>query len=266
MRAVAISLLTVLFSLLFSPSTVFAASSQAYQDYTYQFDQYRSALSAFQVSYDQYQQFNSLTAQQDALDKAKRVLAQRDMVARTYFLFLNEKLSENPGLVTSEITQYRSTLTNQIGFLDQHAATAQSLESLSDAGKSAAAFTKNYASMQLSYRTIIVGLSYGYLLYFSEQFDAAAAKAQTVIAAHRQSLSPAKQAVLDRWLVTITNKRSVLGEQLTAIPILAKKMNGDVAEQDRQFAAIQTKITQAKDQLQAAVSNLKEIETALSYE
>lgn len=266
MRKVAI-IAFILFVILASiRTTVRATSSQAYQDYTFQFDQYRQKLSDFQVAYTQYKQFNSLTALQDSLDKAKALFAQRNQVAKTYFLFLNEKLTENPGLGTIESQPYRTSITNQVGFLDQNTAQSSGIQSLSDATAIAALYTKNYNSMQLAYRQTILGLELGYLEYFGTQYDAAAAQAQALIAANKGSSTPEKQATLDRWLTSLSNQHSLFTQKVTLIRTAMAKIAGDVAEQDRQFAAIQKTITAAQQDLVEGTSYLGEVQTALQYD
>lgn len=264
-RLLPVLLLLLAIPFLFARAT-FASSSQAYQDYGFQFDQYRQKLSDFQVAYKQYQQFNSLSSQQDAIDKVKLLLAQRNQVAKTYFLFLNEKLNENPGLGTSDALPYRTLLTNQIGLLDQNTAQSSSIGSLDDASKISTLFIKNYNAMQSAYRQTILGLDLGYLQYFGSQFDAAASRAQSLIAANKGDASPEKQATLDRWLLALSNKHSLFEQQATTIRTALTKFEGDVEEQDRQFTTIQKTMTQAKQNLVEGTSYLGEVESALQYE
>ena len=264
-RVLLILLLFLAFPFLFKTATK-ATSSQAYQDYSYQFDQYRQKLSDFQVSYTQYKQFNSLTAQQDTLDKVKLVLAQRNLVAKTYFLFLNEKLSEDPGLSTADVAGYRTLLTNQIGLLDQNTELSLNVGTLSDASKIAAAFTKNYNAMQVAYRSTILGLDLGYLTYYGSQFDAAAATAQTLIAASRGDATAEKQATMDRWMINLSNQHSLFTEKTKLIRTAMANIKGDVTEQDRQFNAIVKTMTAAKADLTTGASYLGELQTALQYE
>ncbi len=243
-----------------------ASSPQAYQDFNYQFDQYRQKLSDFQAAYTQYKQFNSLTAQQDALDKVKALLAQRNMVAKTYFLFLNEKLNENPGLGSADTAGYRTAITNQIGLLDQNTVQSQTIGTLADAATVSTAFIKNYNAMQAAYRQTIVGINLGYLQYFGSKFDAAAASAQTLIAASRGDSSPEKQATMDRWMLNLSNQHSLFTEKIVLIQKALPGIKGDVQEQDRQLATIQKTMLAARQDLIEGASYLGELQDALHYE
>lgn len=215
---------------------------------------------------NEYQQFKSLASGQDALEKGKLYLAQRDTVAKTYFLFLNERLSENPGMLSSEISLYRSIITNQIAFLDQNAVLAPSAASFADAAQISKAFDTQYETMQAAYRQTIVAIQLGYLNYFAARFDAQVVKAQALIAARKSDAKPEKQAILDRWLLSLSNKHSLFQQKATAIRSGIPKILGDTQTQDRQFLAIQSQIGAAKQDLTESAAYLKELENALRYE
>lgn len=259
-----ILLLLSLFS--FPVSFVQASSKQAYQDYQYQFDVYRQRLSDYQIALTQYKQFKSLASQQDALDKVKLYIAQRNNVSKTYFLFLNEKLTENPGIGAGEVTTSRAILTNQIAFLDQNLVLAPSIASFDDAKSVSEKFETNYETMQSAYRQIVATVELGYLNYFAKQFDTSAVHAQALVAATRPDSSPQKQAVLDRWLLSLSNKRSLFQQKANTIRASLPKIVGDVQQQDRVFQELQVSINAARQDLLEAASYLKEVETALKYD
>ena len=120
--------------------------------------------------------------------------------------------------------------------------------------------------MQAAYRQTIVGLQLGYLQYFALQFDTAAIQAQSLIAARRGSVTPEKQATLDRWLLALSNKHSLFEQKQIAIRNAMGKVSGDIQEQDRQFASMQILINKERDDLIEGASYLAELEQALHYE
>ncbi len=261
----ALALVLILGFAVFSPP-VYASSQQAYQDYQYQFDVYRQRLSDFRIALNQYQQFKSLAAQQDAIERVKLYIAQRDNVAKTYFLFLNEKVSENPGFGKAEISTYRAIITNQIAFLDQNVVLAPSIASFEDALSVSEKFETNYEIMQSAYRQLIASLELGYLTYFAKRFDTAVGRAQALITSSRPDSSPQKQAILDRWLLALSNKHSLYQQKANTVRAGIPKIVGDVQQQDRLFGQVQTTINAARQDLVEAASYLKELETALKYE
>ncbi len=246
--------------------SIYAASQTAYQDYVFQFDQYRQLFNNFRIALGQYQQFNSLESQQDALDKAKLAIGQRDVVGRTYLLYLNEKLTENPGLLTSETALNRTLITNEIGYLDGHSTLVQSISSMDDVEKSSQDFTKHYPLMIAGIRQTIIAIQLGYLNYFATQFDQAAKEAQTLIGISRAQVTPAKQAALDRWLLEISNKRNLYQQKSTAIHTAAFKLSGDDMEQTRKFATIQSDLATARQYIVEGTSFLNELGNALKYQ
>jgi len=266
MRKIFFFLILLFVSSQYFIASVNASSSQAYQDYRFQFEQYRQKLTDYRVAYNQYKQFNSLTSQADALEKIKIALAQRNQVSKTYYLFLNEKINENPGVVSADAALYRSLMTNHIGFLDQNTLQTATINTLSDAATISTLYVKNYNSMQSIYRQTIVGVQLGYLQYFVLQFDTAAIHAQSLIAASKGDATPEKQATLDRWLLALSNKHSLFEQKNLTIRNAMAKLTGDVQEQDRQFAAIQTLINKQKQDLIEGASYLGELEQALQYE
>ncbi|MEK7532814.1 MAG: hypothetical protein AAB542_00065 [Patescibacteria group bacterium] len=243
-----------------------ATSIQAYQDYQFQFDQYRQRLADYQIAITQYKQFNSLASQQDALDKVKLLIAQRSTAGKAYALFLNEKLTENPGIPANELSIYRTILTNQVGFLDQGIQLAPSIASLDDAARVSEQFVNNYEAMQSAYRQTIAAVELGYLNYFAKRFDDVAVKAQALINESRSDATPQKQAVLDRWLLTLSNKHILYQQKANSIRSMIPKINGDVMQQDRMFTQLQGQFGAARQDLIESASYLKELENALKYD
>lgn len=245
---------------------VHASAQQAYQDYQFQFDQYRQKLADYQIAITQYKQFNSLASQQDALDKVKLLIAQRSNAAKAYFLFMNEKLTENPGLAANELSIYRTIITNQVGYLDQNMVLSPSIASLDDAGRVSEQFVNNYETMQSAYRQTIAAVELGYLNYFAKRFDDVAVKAQALINEGRKDASPQKQAILDRWLLTLSTKHSLYQQKANSIRSTIPKLTGDVMQQDRIFMQMQVQFGAAKQDLIESAAYLKELENALKYE
>ncbi len=265
-RKIAALSVLFLFALFLPSESAHATSLQAYQDYQFQFDQYRQRHADYQIAITQYKQFNSLASQQDALDKVKLLIAQRSNAAKAYFLFMNEKLTESPGLPANETSIYRTIITNQVGYLDQNMVLSPSIASLEDAQRVSEQFVNNYETMQSAYRQTIAGIELGYLNYFAKRFDDAAVSAQALMNASRLDATPQKQAVLDRWLLALSNKHSLYQQKTNTIRSMIPKLSGDVMQQDRLFIQIQTQFGAARQDLIESASYLKEIEIALKYD
>ena len=161
---------------------------------------------------------------------------------------------------------YRTILTNQVGFLDQGIQLAPSIASLDDAARVSEQFVNNYEAMQSAYRQTIAAVELGYLNYFAKRFDDVAVKAQALINESRSDATPQKQAVLDRWLLTLSNKHILYQQKANSIRSMIPKINGDVMQQDRMFTQLQGQFGAARQDLIESASYLKELENALKYD
>lgn len=264
MRRTALALIVLLF--LAFAGHVLATSEQAYQDYLYQFDLYRQRETDFRVAKTEYEKFRSLTSETTALEKTKALLAQRDQLLRAYLLVLNEKLNEDRGLSSSEKTLYQRLIQSEIVFLDGHILLIPSIGSIADAEKISDQLTDHYDILAISIRQTIAGISLGQLAALAREYDAALASAQTIIATNRGVFTPQKQATLDRWVLSITNKRSLYKQKIDGINQASAQMKGDIQEIDRTFAQIQKDIAEARQYLAEGASFLGELVTALKYQ
>ncbi|MEK7576987.1 MAG: hypothetical protein AAB492_00025 [Patescibacteria group bacterium] len=247
-------------------SIVKATSPQAYQDFQFQFDIYRQIFGDYRVALGEFKKYSSLASEQMALDKAKQLIGQRNQVARAYFLFLNEKLTENPSMPPAELDLYHKIITNEIAFLDQETSLAPSLSSLADVEKVSQEFIKHYPLMQSAFRQVIIATQLGYLRYFAKQFDTVASEAQALVNANRSAMTDTKRATLDRWILALSNKRSLYQQKVDGVRTGAFKLNGDVADQDRKFIVILQDLTAARQYLIEGSSFFTEVENALRYD
>jgi hypothetical protein len=264
MRRTALALIVLLF--LAFTGRVLASSEQAYQDYLYQFDLYRQRETDFRVAKTEYEKFHSLTSETTALEKTKDLLTQRDHLLRAYLLLLNEKLNEDKGLSASEKSLYQRLIQSEVVFLDNHALLIPAIGSIADAEKISDQLTDHYDILARSIRQTIAGISVGQLAGVAREFDVALTSAQTLIAANRGAFTSQKQATLDRWVLSIINKKSLYTQKVNGISLASSQMNGDIAELDRTFVQIQKDIAEARQYLVEGTSFLGELVTALKYQ
>ena len=244
-----------------------ATSSQAYQDYLYQFEVYRQKYSDFQVAKNEYEKFKSLASQTAALEKTKIMLSQRDQLLRAYLFLLNERLNEDQGLNVPEKQQYQTLIKNEVTFLDGHSALVPSIGSLPDAVKVSEELQSHYNVLSRSMRQTIVAISLGQLSVLSKQYDTALQKAQDIITNRRVVFSPQKQANLDRWLLQIQNKRSLYQQKINAVSSANTTMKpGDVALLDRQFTRLMADLSESKQYMVEGAAFMEELVNSLRYQ
>lgn len=245
-----------------------ASSQQAYRDYLYQFDVYRSVFSDFQTARGEYLKFQTLTSQSTALTKAKTMLAQRAMLLRTYLLLLTERLNENPGLAADEQNRYLSLLTSEINFLDRQKSAVPAIASLEGATGHSKELETHYPTLYAAMRGIAAELLRGGVAAQVSDFDRLFDNAKTLGSGNRPLSSPEKQATIDRWMVVIANRRGVLEQTLEDVRLTDQKIFKTTVpdEADRWFTDSAKAIAAAKQQLIEVTANLTELIASMRYQ
>lgn len=265
MRKFLVLLLFVLTTAFMTP-TVFASTQQAYNDYLYQFDVYRQKYSDFQVAKNEYQKFKSLASQTTALAAAKTMLTQRDLLLKAYLLLLNEALNEDQGLTAVNKQLYQSLIRNEITFLDNHSQLIPSIASIEDAITVGAQLESHYQILQTSMRQIITGISLGKLMVLSRSFDQNYQAAQTLVNTNAGLFTPEKVGTINRWLLQISNKRTLYQQKINEILGLNTQLSSiDPNELERKFNEITRKVGEARQYLLEGTSFLGEVVVALKY-
>ncbi len=244
-----------------------ASSGTAYKDYLYQFDVYRTKYADFRIAKNEYLKFKTLTSQTTALDKTKIMMSQRDELLRAYLLLLNEKLNENNGISDIERKTYQTHITNEVTFLEGHSTLVGSIGSLEDAQETSRELESRYTVLSSSMRQTISGISLGNLATLAKQFDIALADAKALVSNNRRIFIPEKQATIDRWLLQITNVRSLYQQKIEIMKSLEQELRGtSIEEQNQRFAAIQRGVGEARQYLLDGTLYLGELITALKYQ
>lgn len=249
-----------------SATFVFATSAQARQDYLYQFDLYRQRYTDFQVAKNEYEKFNTLTSQTTALQKTKAMLGQRDQLLHAYLLLLLEKLNEESGLSATTKQLYRSLIASELTFLEGHAQLIPSIGSIEDAVQVSSELESHYRVLQTSIRQILIGLSLGQLSILGQMYDTATRDSQSLIVASAGYFTPAKQEVVNRWVLQVSNKRSLFQQKYDAISSAnALLQSRDSEDLERQYSDITKLIAEARQYLLEGASFLTELKNALKY-
>lgn len=244
----------------------YAASSQAYQDYLYQFDLYRNKYSEFKIAKNEYEKFKSLESQTTALEKTKIMLAQRDELLRAYLFFLNEKLNEDHGLEAREKQLYQTLIRNEATFLDNHRKLVAAIGSLDDAVTVSQAIESHYLTFQTTIRQIIIGVRLGQLTLLANQYDTVLASAKNLVILWRTTFSPQKQATIDRWLLTITNKRSLYQQKIDKVSRTNSGLrSSSLDELDQIMGEQQKNLAEAHQYLIEGTANLRELMNSLRW-
>lgn len=244
-----------------------ASSPQAYKDYLYQFDVYRQKYADFKVAKNEYLKFKTLTSQTTALEKTKLMMSQRDLLLRAYLLVLNEKLNETAGMSGVERTTYQTVINNEVKFLESHSKLIESIGTLEDATEVSRQLESHYAVLVGSMRQTITGISLGNLSVIAKDFDITLADAKALVNTNRGIFPPEKQATIDRWLLQITNTRSLAQQKIEEINRSNEALRGTaINDQDQTFNAITKAVASARQYFLDGSSFLGELVMTIKYQ
>lgn len=258
--------IAVIFFVLAVP-TAFAASDKAYQDYLYQYDQYRLKLNNFKVARTEYLKFKTLLSETTALDTTKTMMAQRNMLLRAYLLLLNEKLNENQGLSSIDKQLYQTLIQNENAFLNNHTQLITSIGSIDDATDVSKQLESHYLVLYASVRQIITSLALGDLLKLDTQYKTNFELLRKLVDTNRSTLTPEKQSTIDRWLLQINNKQNLFQQKVEQIMTANAQLKGNTQlEMDELFVNIQKNLNEAKQYLTEGASFMQELITLIKYD
>lgn len=253
-------ILFILVLSIFFVTPVRATTQQAYGDYLYQFDRYRQTYADFQRAKDTYSKYHSLTSQTQAVSATQTMMTQRNLLLRSYLLFLNEKLNEDQG---------QGNLQKEIAFLDDQNQQIAGLMTLEEATRISKLLETHYLPLQITIRQTIIGLTIGKLSVLSSGFDQNLQTAQTLVNTNSTILAPKKVSIINRWLIQIQNTRSLYQQQIDEIRTLTTTQFAAVTSMwdlDQKFADINKKFTEAQKLLTQMTEYLGELVTAFQYQ
>jgi hypothetical protein len=237
-----------------------ADSSKSHQDYLYQLDQYRTKYNDFKIAKNEYDKFNTLTSQATALDKTKSMLIQRDILLRTYLLFLNDKINENAGLSAPDRTLYMTLINNEVTFLNTHSQLTQAIATINDSVGVSGQMTDHYMVLQSSVSQIVIGLEMGNLNILAAQYDNMTTQLTAFIQANRGQMDASKQTIIDRWMVSIKDKRELYQEKYDSVATANAKLHGDsLAGLTQQSAVLKNSVNEAREYLLEGSSYMGEL-------
>ncbi|OGG08525.1 hypothetical protein A2154_04485 [Candidatus Gottesmanbacteria bacterium RBG_16_43_7] len=210
-------LLLGLILLFLAAGTVLGNSKRAYEDYLYQLDVYRQKNNEFKLARNEYEKFKTLTSQNTALEKTIAMLVSRAQLLRSYLLLLSEKVQENPGVTFSDAGLYQSLIKNEMEFLDGHMQLVSAIGTLEDADAVASDLSSHYIILTTSEYQTIIGLSLGQLNMLKQTYDESLEQVEALVNVYKSSYKPSKQATIDRWLISIKDKRDLYERKVSDI-------------------------------------------------
>jgi len=265
MKAI-LSLLIVVILFLTPIHFISATAETAYQDYLFQYDQYRLKLNNFKVARTEYLKFQTLLAETTALDTVKTMMMQRNALLRAYLLLLTEKLNENKGLTTNDKQVYQTIIQNENTFLVNHTKLIGSISSVSDATDVSKQLESHYLVLYAGVRQTLTTLSLGELITRNTQYKATFDELRTLVELNKQTVTPEKQSTIDRWLLQINNKQNLYQQKAEQIITANSQLKGNTqTEMDEVSVTIQKNLNEAKQYLSEGTAFMQELVTLMQY-
>ncbi len=266
MRQVVLAAFASFMMLVMGTSLTFATSQRAYEDYLFQSDVYRQKYNEFEIAKNEFLKFGTLTSQTAALEKTRNMLSQRDLLLRSYLLILTERLDESSHMDPSTKALYRTLLNNEIQFLDNHSLLIESVNDIEDAENVSSDLEEHYTILQKTIRQTIIALAVADLEDYGKRYDSALLLSRELVRDGSESFSIQKQATIDRWILQITNKRTLFQRRIDEV----KAVNAAMKETSlpkiiTDFNEMQASLTNAKQELTEGSSFLRELLDTLRY-
>ena len=246
--------------------TINASSNQAYQDYLFQYDTYRTINAEFQTARNEYETFQSLSSETAALHTVKTMMNQRAILLRTYIFLLKEKLYENQGLSKNEISSYVATLDSELNFLDSQKNEALSVNSIQGAIDVSKKLENHNIQFQITIDRTRIGLALGNLSVLSRTQDNAVSYAQKFLTDHKYAYPKESYDKISRWTEKIVQSRESF---IQSYDVLRQKNNSlnptDIQTLTDLHNSLLKDIESARSLLIQFSSYLVELKNALKY-
>lgn len=249
--------LILFFSLLITHNSrpILADFNSAYQDYLYQYDQYRTSLTNYLIAKNRYLTYKTLVSQTEALSATKTFLEARDQTITAYLGMLLERNPENA---------FRKLLEEEIAFFSEHKNKIAAVGTLSDAVSISKIVEEHFPNTSVLARQVVASL----LLSKVQAFENRLANLE---AGFNQKVNLSKEqgrdvTTVERWLLSTRNKRLLAHDKLDEASNLASKLTPKKSTQvSEEFGKIQVLIFEANQYLKEAAAYLREIKEELKY-
>jgi hypothetical protein len=187
-----------------TPAQASFSASRALTDYLYTYDQYRSAHDDYQSARNEYLTYQTLVAQQKALDATKNMAKWRSELIRTYLVALRQRVTESTDIAMSDKQSLIDNLNTQANWANDQKSVVDSAGTLNDLVKLTQVLENRYDQINNAYYQGLTALLAG-------KEDSLRGKVQgqldqlrtTVLALQTKGI---KTEVYERWLLEAQGK------------------------------------------------------------
>ncbi len=248
-----------LFLLLFNIIAVIPLSladfNQSYQGYLDTYEAYRSASNDYVTTRNQYLQYGTLNAKNDALTAGKKFLLTRDQTLLSYISLLRERITD---------TSFNPLLDDEEKFLKDHQERIPAVGSLEDAIVISQETEKRQANFLILSKKIVGLIILNKVETAEQSFRVLYTDAQKLIESIKASGKDA--STLERWLLDAKNKQLLVEAKITESKNLLTNLHfTDQENLNSEYNKIQFTIFEANQYLKEATSFLNELAESIKY-
>lgn len=238
--------------------------NRAYQDYTFNLDEYRKAEALFQLKRSEYLRHKTLSSKNESIDATREFLKARDQVVISYLTAIRRKLEEIPNADGAGKEPYYSKLDSEVVWYQEHKDrldTAASLDDLVDDSEEA---SKQYSLTEIVSYEVLTAISIGKINSSREPLRELISQVKTKISEIRQA-GDKDVSIVEKWVLDAENEEIRSGEKIdTAMTLLAKmKESQKGAAKRTTFNSSQEKMSEAHQHTKEANRFLGEIITEI---
>lgn len=248
-----------------SQNTGLSEFNEAYKQYTLKLEDYQRKHSEYVLAKSQYESFQTLKSQSEAIEATKQMLIARNDVLVAYLAAMRIRVSNAIGVGVSDKTETSILIDEEINWYNTQnltipsAETFEELEEESNAGEQRYQSTVNISYTALSY------VSYGKVEDFHERlietFTALKDKLEEIKTEERSQyqLSDDKLLAIDRWVIESENRITRSGEQKNEALESLLELSEDTDIRSGDYNAIVAELEQSRQYMKESAAFIKEI-------
>ena len=231
---------------------------KAYEDYLFNYNQYRQSYSDFVAAKEAYLTYQTLTSKNTALEKTQKMLKNEDEVIRTYLTALRMKIAETAGITNDEQSILYLKLDNEVSWYGKHKDSLSSAATLEDLVSSSKKMSDQYKNTEvLTYQTLGTILS-GKENDFRNQINTKIQDLKGKIGEIRQK-GDKDTSLSERWLLEAENRLTRSQEKQFAAQQILAKIKSTNTDKNQSYNKAQFSLEESHQYLKEANSYLREV-------
>lgn len=248
-----------------SQNTALSEFNEAYKQYTLSLEDYQRKHSEYVLAKSQYESFQTLKSQSEAIEATKQMLTARNTVLVSYLKAMQIRLNNAIGVELTDKTEIGILIDEEINWYESQNLTIPSAETFEELEAESKDGEERYQStINISYRTLSY-VSFGKVEDFHERlvetFTALKNKIEEIKLEERENykLSDSKLLAIDRWIIESENRVTRSEEQKQQAEESLLELSTDTNIRSNDYNAIVAELEQSRQYMKESAAFIKEI-------